>query len=373
LLSRRVCLLTSAHPAFDIRIFHKQARSLAKSGYDVILITQEGKSQVLDGVRLIALPKPKGRLRRMLGTSRMLRVALRQRAEVYHFHDPELIPVGLLLKLLTGKAVVYDVHEDYPKFIAIKHWLPKPLRRLTAAVFGIFEQLSSCFFDAVLAATEDIATNFCRHPRVVTVKNYPLRIETPPGPAGQISTGGRITLIYIGTLSVVAGIAQIVEALAYVDGDFDVCLKLAGRFAEDGCRERIAASNQARRVEYLGWLDQAEVLKQLSCAHIGLACLLPIPQYVTSEPNKLFEYMQSGLPVVASDFPLWGEIIEGVHCGVVVDPQDSQAIGRAISDLLADPELMREMGQNGQRAVRQTYNWDGQNEKLLQIYATIMG
>jgi glycosyltransferase involved in cell wall biosynthesis len=364
----RLCILTSVHSAFDIRIFHKEARSLAESGYDVTLITREDKSQVVDGVRLIALPQPRDRLRRVWGTCRMFRVALRQRADVYHFHDPELIPAGLLLKLVTGKAVVYDVHEDYPKFIAIKYWLPKSLRGVIAAIFRIFEQFSCRFFDAVVAATDDIAANFCRHPMVVTVKNYPLQTKVPPLHKRPISTNRQITLIHIGTLSTVTGIPQVVEALAYVDGDFDVRLRLAGKFAEDGCRELIAASSQAGRVEYLGWLDQGELLEQLSNSDIGVACLLPIPQFVTSEPNKLFEYMRCGLPVVASDFPLWREIIESAHCGVVVNPQDPQAIASAIEYLLTHEAEAEAMGLRGREAAQKFYNWESEAIKLLQLY-----
>ena len=367
----KVCVLTSAHPAVDTRIFRREARTLADAGYDVTMITQEGSSQVIDGIRVIALPEPKSRLWRMLGTWRIIQAARRQRSDVYHFHDPELIPAGVLLKLLTRKVVVYDVHEDYPTFIAIKHWIPRCLRKVTAMAFGIFEQACCRFFDMVVAATDDIASNFRAHPGLVTIKNYPI-LNVEEMPSRPATTEASADLIYIGMLALATGIPQIIEALSHVDAHSDVLLKLAGRFSDDGCERLVANASQTGRVKYVGFLDQATLMEELGKADIGLACLQPILPYVTSEPNKLFEYMRSGLPVIASDFDLWREIIEGAQCGIVVNPKDPQAIGQAISQLLADPGLMQAMGINGQQAVRDTYNWESQKAKLLEAYASIV-
>ncbi len=98
----KVCILTSVHSLFDIRIFHKQAKTLAKAGYDVTLIVQHTRDEVIEGIKVIALPKPKNRFHRMIGlVFRVFRLALTQKADVYHFHDPELLPVGVLLRLFV--------------------------------------------------------------------------------------------------------------------------------------------------------------------------------------------------------------------------------------------------------------------------------
>ena len=116
----KVCILTSVHPPFDIRIFHKEAKSLARAGYDITLIAQHDKEEIVEGIRIVSLPKPKNRIDRMTRTVwSAYRKAIKIDADIYHFHDSELIPIGLLLKL-RGKRVIYDVHEDFPASILCK-------------------------------------------------------------------------------------------------------------------------------------------------------------------------------------------------------------------------------------------------------------
>ena len=141
-MNAKVCVLTTVHPPFDTRIFYKQARTLARAGYKVVLIAQHNRDEMVDGVKIVALPKPRNRFARIFGlTWRAFHLALRERAEIYHFHDPELLPIGVLLKIFTRAKVIYDVHEDVPEQILTKHWIPCLLRRPLAGVFNAFEKL----------------------------------------------------------------------------------------------------------------------------------------------------------------------------------------------------------------------------------------
>ena len=172
-MSAKVCILTTVHPSFDTRIFYKEAKTLARAGYEVALIAQHDKNEVVDRVKIIALPKPRNRFTRIFSlTWRAFRLALRERANVYHFHDPELLPIGVILKFFTSAKVIYDVHEDVPQQILTKYWVPARLRKPLAAFFNVFEKLLTRMLDAVIVATEGIAKKFREHNPVV-IHNYP--------------------------------------------------------------------------------------------------------------------------------------------------------------------------------------------------------
>src|SRR5664280_1729700 len=156
----KVCILTTVHSPFDIRIFQKEAKSLVKAKYDVTIIAQHDKEEIIDGVNIINLQKPRNRITRMTKTVlSAYRKALQIDADIYHFHDPELIPIGLLLKK-RGKHVIYDVHEDYYEDIKLKRWLPDYFRTLVAVIFKKYELFASRKFDAIITATEMIEKKF---------------------------------------------------------------------------------------------------------------------------------------------------------------------------------------------------------------------
>ncbi|MBU1912723.1 MAG: glycosyltransferase, partial [Candidatus Omnitrophica bacterium] len=158
---KKVCILTSSHSPFDSRIFHKEAKTLAANDYKVALIVQHDKREIVDGVEIFPLPISRKRYKKMtVGVWKAFLLGLKQKADVYHFHDPALIPVGIALKLF-GKRVIYDVHEDVPKQILSKEWIRSAyLRRVISFVFNIFEQFSTIFFDRIIAATPEIAKKF---------------------------------------------------------------------------------------------------------------------------------------------------------------------------------------------------------------------
>jgi glycosyltransferase involved in cell wall biosynthesis len=289
---------------------------------------------------------------------------------VYHFHDPELLPVGLLLRLTTCAKVIYDVHEDVPEQVLTKHWIPRALRRPAAAAVGFGEKLLARAVDAVVVATEGIAERFVRFDPVV-IRNYP-SLSMLPCPAVEERSRHRSQLIYVGGIGRLRGAFEMVQALVRVAQTCDVRLRLIGRFEPPGIGEELSALPGWKRVRMLGWLDPPAVYEELKHASIGLVCLHPAPRYIVALPVKLFEYMAAGLPVVASSFPLWKEIVEGNECGLCVDPLDPQAIAAAIEYLIAHPDKARRMGENGRRAVEEKYNWERESEKLLALYDKLL-
>lgn len=362
----RVVHLTTVHPPFDTRIFYKEARTLSRAGYSVALIVQHERDEVIEGINIISLPKPQNRFERIFClTWKAFHIALRLRANIYHFHDPELLLVGLLLKIFTRAKVIYDVHEDVPQQILTKHWIPARFRRPVAMIFNLLEKRISGWLDAVVTATEGIAEKFGKLDPVV-VHNYPDLQMLPNSSVPK--EGNQKVLIYVGGISRLRGALEMVRALEYLSHIEDLRLDLIGRFEPPDLEKEIRILPCYQRVRVLGWLPWAKAWQLAQGATAGLVMFHPIPNHEKSLPNKLFEYMAVGLPVIASNFPLWKEIVEGNECGICVDPLNPEAIAQAIEYLITHPKEAQRMGQNGRRTVEEKYNWNKESEKLLKLY-----
>lgn len=363
----RVCILTSVHPLLDTRIFHRQAKALLKGGYEVILVAQHEQRETIEGIRVEPLPTPKGRLGRLLLIPRLIRAALKSRAAIYHIHDPELLPAAIFIKLVSGKRIIYDVHEDYSAAIRTKRWIPGPLRSIISKSFGFIERTMSRLFDAVVTVTDEIEQKF-PPAKTIQVRNYPIFEEK--GAGAGVTEGESFNLIYAGGLTRIRGIKELVESLNYLDER--VRLKLFGAFASKSFEEELRSLPAWKRVDFGGWVNRDRVIKEMESSQIGLVCLHPIDRYQVALPVKLFEYMAAGLPVIASDFPFWRQFVLEEQCGLMVDPMSPQAIAGAVRKLLSDPALCRKMGRRGQEAARSKYNWQSEERKLLELYKRLM-
>ncbi|MBN1362669.1 MAG: glycosyltransferase family 4 protein [Sedimentisphaerales bacterium] len=369
----KVCILTSVHIPFDGRIFHRQAKSLARAGYDVVLIARHDKTEVIDGVRVVPLPEPRNRLERMTTLLwRLWRLALKERADVYHFHDPELLTVGLGLRL-RGKKVIWDVHEHYPNDILDKFWIPTGLRRVASTSFDLFERAAVRFFDYVIYTTPLVGARYARlKVRCGRIDNYP-----PVELSRTCARAPRKKIIYLGAMSRYRGLVEVVEAFALVarkHPDWELCLVGVCRPAsfEEELKALAAERHVATCVKFIPWVPYEQKEAFLAEAAMGLVTFLPYSNNTSCLPNKLFEYMLSGVPVIASDFPLYREVVAPSQCGLLVDPTRPQAVAAAMERLIEHPQEARAMGANGRRVVLERYNWESQSEKLLEIYATVL-
>lgn len=365
----RVVHMTSVHRATDMRIFHRECCTLAQSGYDVVLIAPGAETGVRDGVHIRAVPVSQNRFQRMTKTAwQVFRSAWSERAAVYHFHDPELMPFALLLRFRKAK-VVFDVHEDIPNDIATKPWIYKGFRGPLSNLSAFFLNVVNVGYSAIVAATPAISRRFA-HPRTVLVQNFPILGKSPASPV-QPYEERPLTCIYQGSISQLRGIEEMVRAFESRQ------LATAARFVLMGEFENVALERSVRRLPgwqntvYLGHRPITEVNDALGTVRIGLLLFHPAPNHLESYPNKLFEYMAAGLPVIASDFPLWREIIEDANCGILVDPLDVSKISNAIDHLLSNPTVAKAMGERGQATVLNRYLWAGEATKLKALYAEL--
>ena len=365
----RIVHLSSAHPRFDTRIFVKQCRSLASHGHDLSLVVADGLGDSCrDGIRIVDVGRPSGRRERMLLTTRRVgQAALALDADVYQLHDPELIPVGLRL-VLAGRKVVFDAHEDVPNQLLDKPYLSPRSARLLSRAYSALEGSVLRRFDGVLAATPTIRDRLAGHNAlVVDVNNYP-RAEEFMGPAPDAPA--RDSFCYVGSISAIRGVRELVQACALLRTP--ARLALAGSFAEAELEAEVRRHAGWQRVDALGHLDRSGIAGVMGRAFAGLVTLLPTASYREALPVKMFEYMAAGIPVIASDFPLWRDIVEGSRCGLCVDPRDPAAIAAAIDHLATHPRQARAMGANGRRAVLQRYNWENEEAKLIAFYADLL-
>jgi len=359
----KICHITTAHPRYDVRIFQKECQSLAKEFSDVHLIVADGKGDEFNsGVNIHDIGKPAGRKERFFKTGKIaLTKALEINADVFHLHDPELLKISIKLKN-SGAFVIYDAHEDLPRQILNKTYIPKFLRKHISAHVERYENKKVSKLGGIVAATPHIRDRFTSsNQKCIDVNNYPK--------TGDIEfysdweTRG-LSIGYIGGIFRTRGIFETLDAIK----DTDINLMLAGSFSPPELENECKSHPGWKNVEYLGFLDRKGINSLLKKVRLGMVILEATPSYIYSLPVKMFEYMASGLPVIASDFPLWRNIIEDADCGVCVDQTNPIEIGEKINKLISNTSLLQKMGENGRKVVELKYNWQNEERKLIEFY-----
>jgi len=363
----KICHLTSVHTRYDVRIFEKECKSLSKY-YEVSLIVADGLGDEENySVNIYDVGKLHGRLNRIFKTTKkVLQRAVELESDIYHFHDPELIPVGLRLKKL-GKIVIFDAHEDVPKQILSKPYINIIYLKVMSKLFEIYENSASKKFDAIITATPYIKDKFLKiNKNSIDIKNLPI--------LGELSNemnweDKKDEICYIGGIARVRGIKEVVKSMEYTEG---VKLNLAGLFGEKDVEDEVKSYEGWKKVNELGFLNRNGIAEILSMSKAGIVTLHPIINYQDALPVKMFEYMIAGIPVISSDIKLWQEIVEGNKCGLCVNPFDSEEISKAIKYIIDHPVEAEKMGKNGKEAVLKKYNWNSEEKKLVSLYSELI-
>lgn len=366
---KRVCHLTSVHTSDDTRIFHKECVSLAHAGYDVTLVAP-GESGERDGVHIVGIgEKPVGTLNRL--TSPFVRHAYETAAaldcELYHLHDPELLPYALRLKR-AGKTVVFDSHEFYALLIQEKGYIPGFLKKPASRLYGVMERSVFRKLDAVIIP----CTSFGKNPfeacakRTMIVDNLPDAGRFPPPrplyPDAENAVG------YVGGVTAERGITNLIRACAMAGAR----LHLAGPVWPPYLEE-LKKMPEFACVDYAGVVPYDDVPEYCRHFSVGMSTLLNIHQYISIDnlPTKVYEYMGIGLPVILSNTASAKALEKEYDSCLCVDPDRPDEIAAAIRTLLDDPERGKRMGENGYRALQERFNWQTEEKKLLGLYAEL--
>ncbi|PMC36608.1 hypothetical protein CJ195_14330 [Bacillus sp. UMB0899] len=370
----KICVMTTVHHAYDGRIYHKQCKSLRKAGYEVTLLAPKPDKQIEDdGINLIPIEKAQKEWKRFLHTFSVFKQAKETKADLYHFHDPELLPVGVLLRLFTRKPVVFDVHEHYPNAIMSKKYLKKWLKNPVRIAYEIIEKISLPTLSGVIYTTEEVGERYKKYTSC-KIENYPLP-EMFPSTSRENKKDEY--LLYLGGITAIRGIEELVEGFSHVlKLKPDAKLLFVGSFEsksfEEKIHEKVNKLGLKDNIEFKGKVPYQEIERYLSEATIGIIPYLPVPNHLVCLPNKLFEYMAAGVAVIASDFPHYRKVVESSNSGLLVNPERPQSISKAMITLLENSNLAKEMGGNGEVAFSNKYNWKSEEKKLFSFYQKLL-
>ncbi|AGA70623.1 glycosyltransferase [Desulfitobacterium dichloroeliminans LMG P-21439] len=460
----KICVLTSAHPPLDARIFYKEACSLRRAGYDVVLIApyprqrQGGDSscetgscekgsgpssqgpnsheagvsetrrsgaagypqeEIVEGIRIRYVPPFASRLQRVRNLRAIYHAAVEEQADLYHFHDPDLIWTGLTLQKKLGKPVIYDVHEYYADSLKTRYWLPAPLRKTAAAVFERLEKGAASRFAGIMTVNHHMEGLFKQYnPVGASLFNFPLQeqfqFERPSSKFGakcELGTGpsfqeiseevtegadeeaqesfdssdcsgvpvGTVApvILYLGGINRERGLEVILEAMPLVrEKHPDAVCKLVGPLELGGISEKYLPMEnwlEKGNIQVLGKVPYSQVPAILRDSHIALVPLLPTLNYTKAIPVKLIEYMAAGLPVVGSRFGYIEQILREDECGSLAEPGEPQSLAQEICTLIENPAQALKYAQNGWDAFHEKYSWESEEKKLLAVYEQVLG
>ena len=363
--------LTTAHNSTDTRIFDKEAKSLVEAGFDITIVAHDTPDEPQDGVEFHSLGTAKSRTERWTSIRDVARIAQNTDAGIYHFHDPELLPVGVYLSYATDGAVVYDAHEDYGHIVPMRDWVPSWAEYPLSKGIPIAESISARRFDAVVAVSDWIGEPFRGITDTVeTIHNFP-QTTSMPSVNGTIETTAECTLCFVGGLVDVRGIHQMLDLLRYLVADgIDAELWALGSWKPDADRkaamEFIKTHSLEERVKFPGYLAYEEMFRWLASADVGIA-LLDVEHYEGGIPTKFFEYLYAGLPVVTTPVDAASRFLPAEYKYIV--PQgDTAAAAEAVRRALA-----REHDQETiQRIVEEQYSWEQEAGKLVTLYENLL-
>jgi glycosyltransferase involved in cell wall biosynthesis len=361
----KVCHFTSVHPWNDIRIFQKQCISLANNGFEVFLVAPDAPEGTHDKVKVVSVKSTgSGRINRFLKLRKQVfKKALEIDADIYHFHDPELLPYAVKLQK-KGKKVIYDSHEDVPMQILSKPWIkPLLLRKLISFFYNRYEKKNCQKLSGVVSVLDSITEKFPNDNRI-TIFNYP-KIESQDGKIiSTITLPEKFIIVYNGGLTSIRGIDNIVASMNFLSDDYK--LIIMGRWESDLFEKHCMGLPGWEKVEYLGLLDFNSCYSLLKKSDIGLVMFKGVPNNVNSLPNKAFEFISVSLPMIMSDFPLWKQEF-GTYAHFV-NPENPEELAKKISEIRNKYNEEKTRVQIESDKIMLSKTWLSQEKKLVEFY-----
>jgi len=363
----RVCVITTVHPPNDIRI-SKELNTLSKAGFDVVFIAKKGKFEN-EKITYWPITGYHGRLKRLLkGSREALEKALEANADIYHFHDPELIGLGKKLKR-HGKKVVYDIHEEYPSVILSKNWIPKIFRSAIARLADTYERRAVEKMDGIVVVVPEQLERFPEKKEVAILPNYPdtLFLES----MRKYRDEDKLKFVYSGSIDVDRSIKEMIDAFLMLHAKYNIELDLLGPIHDEELRRYInQRQEETDALSYKGVLPYNEAIEVVSDCDVGLMVAHRGKSKEISSPLKMFEYLSLGLTIIASDFEKWHDVLDEKRCALFVNPDSAEDIAEKMEILVKRKDLLIEMKENA-RLISSKYSWESVEKRLVDLYISL--
>lgn len=359
---KKIFIFTSVHQWNDVRIFHKEAVSLTKEYSVKLHAPADFVFKIVNNVNVYGLPKWRKVSERKKIRKEIWKRIKKSNADIYHFHDPELLIIGFYLKIIKKKKVIYDVHENVTKQILNKDYIPtRFLRKLISLIFSIIEKISISFFDGVIVAGNDILKSYKKR---TIINNYPII-----GVKNINEYNKDNALVYLGGITKIRGVEEVTKAIKIVNDktNRNLIIKLIGEFSNKDFKEHLL-SKYSKVIQFYGWRKREEALNETRKSFLGVVLYLPVQNHMFLRSNKIFEYMEAGIPILYSNFSDWCNKLDKYNVGLSADPTDPHDIADKICWLLDNPSKASLMGKNGKRTITNHFNWYIEEKKLLDLY-----
>jgi glycosyltransferase involved in cell wall biosynthesis len=370
-----VCHLSPIESRRDERAFSRECLPALRYGLRPRIVAPHCSERTFRGVDYVSLPKSRGRILRILLAPRFLQVALRQQADIYHLHSPELILVGLILKFIFGKKVIYDTREDFPSMMLTKTYLPVRLRKITSRIVASFERLAAYGVDGFITADSGSLRPHAKagKSRKLVFYNFPNLNYFPEPPVVE----KQFDLVYRGGLSERAGTFVLLNALRLLkEQGIPLRLLMFGyadnQQTEESIRDLVFGLGIEDLVTLKGVIEHDNMAATLSQARIAVCPLQAIPKFLNNIPVKVFESWACGLPVIATDLPPIRPFFGNRPYGLLVRPGDIVGLAEAIRKMAKSDQLIAEYGRQARKAVVERYNSDLEIRKLLLLYEEVL-
>jgi len=366
----KICHLTSVHPRYDVRIY-KECISLLKVSSQISIIVADGKGYEFtkDGIHVYDAGYTNSRIKRIIfKTKQILKLSIKLDADVYHFHDPELLTIGLKLKK-RGKKVIFDSHEFYREQLKGKEYIPKFLRIILSHLYAQYEKFVCSRIDGVIQVCTLSGKNYFenRAKKTEFISNAPVYQDFLNYTNKEFKS--KDSVVYVGSLSYYRGITHIVKAAKIANTK----LILGGNFNSKNYQSELIKIKEFSNVDFRGYVSKDEMSSIFYQSFAGLSTLLHINQYdkIDTLPTKVYDYMAAGLPVILSNTKFAVDIINKYQFGLVVNPENIEEIVNAITYLKNNKELAKQLGENGRKAFEEKFNWQIEEKKLISLYNSL--